>query len=372
MSDKERSTDGPDAVEPTTAPANAPAAHRRGPTSRDVAKRAGVSRTVVSFVLNNRPHTGIPEETRQRVLQAVADLGYRPNRAARSLVSGSTRAIGVVVSETRNDSYGDTFLPALLRSIDGSARAAGYRVVLEYIDDRRADNPYLAPLREGSVDGLLICGPRPDDQALSELGKAGAPAVVIGDPGASGCASVDVDNAEAARAAVAHLLGHGYRRIGMISNVPLTFASSRARLDGFRRALAEANLPPDDRVAEGGLEEDSGRRAMESLLGRLPRPDAVFAASDQVAISAMATLQGTGLRVPLDVALIGFDDLPFASRLHPPLSTVHVPAAELGRIASQRLIDLIDGRTLDQSRLILPTKLVLRQSCGEHATTGGA
>lgn len=330
-----------------------------------------MSRTVVSFVLNNRPHTGIPEETRQRVLRAVAELGYHPNNAARSLASGATRTLGVIVSETRNDAYGDTFLPALLRGIDASARAAGYRVALEYIDDRGAENPYLAALHEGMVDGLLVCGPRPDDRALSEVGMSGEAIVVVGDPGTADCASVDVDNVEAARMAVAHLVEHGYRRIGLITNVPLSVSSGQARLLGFRRALAAANQDPGDRIAEGGQDGASGRRAMAWLLGRAVRPDAVFAASDQVALGALAVLQEAGLRVPGDVALIGCDDLPVSAQLHPSLSTVHLPAVELGRAASQRLIDLIEGRATERSRLILPTHLVLRQSCGEHSPTGG-
>ena len=344
-----------------------PVGRRRTPTSRDVAERAGVSRTVVSFVLNNRPHTGISEATRQRVLRAANELGYRPNSAARSLVSGRTRTIGVVVSETRTDAFGDAFLPELLRGIDGSARAVGFRIQLEYLADQQAHNPYLTPFREGRVDGLLVCGPRSDDTALKEVVEAGLPTMVIGNPGVAGCPSVDIDNTDAARTAVTHLIEHGYRRIGLITNLPLTYASSQARMAGYRQALAEADLAlRESWIIEGGLGAASGQQAMERLLSLEPRLDAVFAASDQVALGALVAIQGAGLRVPDDVALIGFDDLPAASLVRPKLSTMQVPAADLGRIASRRLLDLIDGQPLDSVRVLLPTTLVLRHSCGTH------
>lgn len=355
---------------PSTVRRRRQAGRRRVPTSRDVAERAGVSRTVVSFVLNDRPHTGIPEVTRQRVLRAASDLGYRPNSAARSLVSGRTRTLGVVVNETRTDAYGDAFLPELLRGIDRSAREVGFRIQLEYLADQRTHNPYLLPFHEGRVDGVLVCGPRSDDPSLTEVVDAGLPMMVIGDPGMVACPSVDVDNADAARAAVTHLIGHGYRRIGLITNLPLTFLSSRARMAGYRQALEDAGLAFSATwIVEGGLGDASGQRAMEQLLGQMPQPDAVFVASDQVALGALAALQVAGLRVPDDVALIGFDDLPVASLVRPSLSTIRVPAADLGRVASRRLLDLIEGQPLDGVRMLLPTALVLRHSCGTHQET---
>lgn len=345
---------------------------RRSPTSRDIAERAGVSRTVVSFVLNNRPHVGISDETRRRVLQAVAELGYRPNSAARSLVSGRTSTIGVVVNERRPDAYGDAFLPELLRGIDASCREVGYRMLLEYLGERQSENPYLVLLQEGRVDGLIVCGPHPDEQSLSQLVQSGAPAMIIGDAGDSGCPSVDVDNVEAAQQAVAHLCAHGYTRIALITNAALTAPSSRGRTQGYRRALAAARLPVDDSlIVEGDLDEASGRRGMSRLLGLVPRPDAVFAASDQIAVGALAALREAGLRAPEDVALVGFDDLALASLVHPALTTVRVPAGELGRSAGRRLVDQIGGASLEQLRLILPTSLVLRQSCGRHSAQGG-
>jgi LacI family transcriptional regulator len=337
---------------------------RRPPTSRDVAQRAGVSRTVVSFVLNNRPHSGIPESTRQRVLQAAAELGYLPNRAARALASGRSRQIAVLVGETRNDAYGDAFLPSLLRGIDAAARAGGYRILFEYLDET-TEQQALTSFRESTSDGVLVWAPEQSSSVLDGFIRDGAAIVVIGDPDSAPCLSVDIDNSAAARTAVEHLLGHGYRDVAMITNVPLSFASSRARLAGYLAALDAAEIRPNaEWIVPGDLDEESGRRAMEKALAWRPLPRAVFAASDQVAIGALGTLQRAGIRVPEDVALVGFDDIPLAASVHPALSTIRVPASELGQLASRRLIDLIEGRSVEPARVILPTSLITRLSCG--------
>ncbi|HEX5415555.1 MAG TPA: LacI family DNA-binding transcriptional regulator [Chloroflexota bacterium] len=351
-----------DAKERSPCDARPPA--RRPPTSRDVAQRAGVSRTVVSFVLNDRPHSGIPDATRQRVLRAAAELGYLPNRAARALASGRSRQLAILVGETRNDAYGDAFLPTLLRGIDAAARAGGYRILFEYLEETSGQEA-LTSLRESTADGMLVWAPAPTSGVLDAFVRAGAAIVVIGDPGSSGCLSVDIDNVAAARVAVEHLLGHGYRDVAMITNVPLSFASSRARVDGYRAALRAAEIPLSaDRIVPGDLDEDSGRRAMERMLTWRPLPRAVFAASDQVAIGALGALQRAGVRVPEQVALVGFDDIPLATSVHPALSTIRVPAGELGRLATRRLIEQIEGRTSEPTRVILPTSLVARRSCG--------
>ena len=340
---------------------------RPPPTSQDVADRAGVSRTVVSFVLNNRPHTGISDETRHRVLRAAAELDYRPNRAARNLVSGLTHTLGVVVSETRQDAYGDAFLPSLLRGVDDAARTAGYRILIDYLDDRDNARLSLAMVRERAIDGVIVCGPDPDRQVLGLLVEEGIPSVVVGDPGSYACPSVDIDNVGAARTAVAHLVAHGYRRVGMISNVPFRFPSAQSRRQGFLEALHAAGIEGDDRlIVEGELDDGSGRQAMEKLLHLAPRPEAVFAASDQVAFGALAAVHAAGLRVPDDLALVGFDNLPLAAHSHPALSTVQVPAVDLGRTAGECLLGLVDHREPELTRVILPTKLVVRDSCGEH------
>lgn len=337
---------------------------KRPPTSRDVAERAGVSRTVVSFVLNNRPHTGIPETTRLRVLQAAAELGYLPNRAARALASGRSRQLAVLVGETRNDAYGDAFLPSLLRGIDAAARAGGYRILFEYLDED-TEQQALTSFRESTSDGMLVWAPGQASAVLDQFIREGAAVMVIGDPGSTPCPSVDIDNGLAARAAVEHLLGHGYRDVALITNVPLSFSSSRARLAGYLAALEAADIVPNaERIVPGDLDEESGRRAMEKVLEWRPLPRAVFAASDQVAIGALGALQRASIRVPEDVALVGFDDIPLAASVHPALSTVRVPASELGQLATTRLIDLVEGRSVEPMRVVWPTSFIARRSCG--------
>jgi LacI family transcriptional regulator len=328
-----------------------------------------VSRTVVSFVLNNRPHSGIPEATRQRVLQAAAELGYRPNRAARALASGRSRQLAVLVGETRNDAFGDAFLPSLLRGIDAASREGGYRILFEYLDEA-TEQQALTSFRESTSDGMLVWAPGQPSSVLDEFIREGAAVMVIGDPGTAPCPSVDIDNLASARAAVEHLLGHGYRDIAMITNVPLSYASSQARRAGFVAALEAAEIRPNaERIIPGELDEESGRRAMEKILSWRPLPRAVFAASDQVAIGALGALQRAGVRVPEEVALVGFDDIPLAASVHPTLSTVRVPASELGRLATRRLVDLVEGRPIEPPRMILPTSLIARRSCGCAAPT---
>lgn len=351
-------------------PASGPDASRSGrprpPTSSDVAKRAGVSRTAVSFVLNDRPHAGISQATRQRVLRAAAELGYHPNRAARSLASGRTGQIGVLVSESRQDAFGDAFLPALLRGIGAAARERSYQVLLEY-QEAAIGRRVLAALEERAVDGLLIWGPDTLEPDLIDATRARSPVMVIGDPGSAPYASVDVDNQAAARLATEHLLGHGYRRIALITNAPLSYPSAQARLRGYCQALTAAGLSRPDRwIIEGRLDEASGRRAAEELLRRSPLPEAIFAASDQVAIGVLRALSHQSLSVPGDIAVLGFDDLPGAGNTNPPLSTIRVPAADLGRTACHRLIDLIGGGEVTPLRVTLPSPLVPRHSCGEH------
>jgi DNA-binding LacI/PurR family transcriptional regulator len=349
----------------------APPARPRRVTSRDVAERAGVSRTVVSFVLNDRPNSGIPEVTRQRVLAAAAALGYRPNRAARTLASGRTHQISVLVGETRNDAYGDLFLPALLRGIDGATQERGYRILFAYLG-QSGEQDALAAVRDSASDGLLFWGPDPASAALATVVATGAPTVVVGEPAAVDCPSVDIDNEAAARVAVGHLLGHGYRDVAMITNVGLDYGSSRRRVTGYLAALAAAGLSPrPQRIVPGSLDQESGRQAMEQLLRDRPWPRAVFAASDQVAVGALGALLGAGVRVPEEVAVVGFDDVPLAASVHPRLSTVRVPATELGQVAARRLIDRIEGRPVEPWRVILPTSFVARRSCGCDEPPGG-
>ncbi|NIO69160.1 MAG: substrate-binding domain-containing protein [Anaerolineae bacterium] len=338
---------------------------RKQATSQDVADLAGVSRTTVSFVLNNVPGMKISEETRQRVLEAARQLDYYPASAARTLASGKTHRIGLVLCEQRDHLMANAFLPAFLRGVSDLAHQEGYRVIFQSAEDKTGKTGYVGLLREQHVDGLIVSGPRSDDFQLSRLHEEGYPLVLHGHLPDCAIPFVDVDNVGGAHKAVSHLIGLGHRRIGLITNAPLSYTAAQDRLTGYRQALQEAALPLDDELVRyGEFSPQSGRVAMESLLALPSPPSAVFVASDVVALGAMAAVRERGMRIPQDVALVGFDDIFFAAYVSPPLTTVRLPAYGLGWAAGDMLIRLISEDEPVERQMLLESELVIRQSCG--------
>jgi DNA-binding LacI/PurR family transcriptional regulator len=338
-------------------------------TSQDVADLAGVSRTTVSFVLNNVPGMKISEETRQRVLEAARQLNYYPASAARTLASGKTRRIGLVLCEERDHFMADAFLPAFLRGVSDLAHQEGYRVVFQSAEAGMDATAYVSLLREQHVDGLIVSGPRSDDFQLSRLYEEGYPLVLHGRLPDCALPFVDIDNVGGAHKAVLHLIELGHHRIGLVTNAPLLYTSSQDRLTGYRQALQEAGLPfGDELVRYGEFSPESGRKAMESLLTSPSPPDAVFVASDVVAFGAMAAVREHGMRIPRDVALIGFDDIFLAAYVSPPLTTVRLPAYGLGWAAGDMLIRLISEDEPVERQMLLESELVIRRSCGENGS----
>ena len=336
---------------------------RRRPTSADVASRAGVSRTTVSLVLNDRSES-IPETTRRRVLEAARELGYHPDHSARGLAGGRSQTLALVLRQSAEQVAGDALLAETLRGLATAARSASFRVLVEPLTPGEAT--YGDLVRSGRADGLVVSGPLFDDPELADLVADGFPIVIQGHlPGAS-APSVDVDNEASARLAVDHLLELGHRRIACITNAALTYTAAADRLAGYREALATAGVPAAaELVEEGAFDAASGHRAMTRILER-GRPDAVFAASDVVALGAIGALRGAGLRVPDDVSIVGFDDVPLAAYFDPPLTSIRVPAYDLGLAAGHALLDRIAGREVP-SRTLLPTELIVRASTGSPA-----
>jgi len=339
---------------------------RRRPTSEMVARRAGVSRSTVSVVLNRRTSIAIAPETRQRVLDAARELGYVPSAAARQLASGRARTIGLVIAYAENLKT-DAFVPQALYSLNEAAHRRGFRVLVEALEDVTRPDAYHALVRGKQIDGLIVLNPRDDDPDLPKLIAEGYPVIVIGH--APNGPQVDVDNVGAARAATEHLLDLGRSRVAHLPYAPLAHHSSAMRLAGWREALEGSGLDAcDDWMEVADFSADSGRRAMERLLARV-RPDAVFAGNDTVAFGAMTALRCAGLRIPEDVAVVGFDDIPLAAHACPALTTVRLPAVEIGRRAAERLIRRIEGRRDPTgSDDLLPTELIVRATCG--ATLG--
>jgi len=332
---------------------------KRRPTSADVAAMARVSRTTVSFVLNERAGVKIPDETRRRVLDAAATLDYYPNSVARQLARGASRTIGLVLRQSPEQVANDGLLAETLRGLSSAARAADHRVLVETLVP--GEGSYANLVRSGRTDGLIVSGPRYDDEELVELARDGFPVVIQGSLPGLDVPSVDVDNEAGARLAVEHLLALGHRRIACITNAPTAYTAASERVAGYREALAAAGIDEEPgMIAEGAFDAQSGHRAMADILSR-STPDAIFVASDVVAIGAIAGLREAGLSVPGDVSVVGFDAIPLAAYLDPPLTTISLPAHDLGRAAGRALLDRIAGRPV-AGRTLLPTELIVRAS----------
>jgi DNA-binding LacI/PurR family transcriptional regulator len=331
---------------------------RRRPTSTDVALRAGVSRTTVSLVLNDRG-TSIPEVTRQRVLDAARELGYYAHHSARGLAGGRSQTIALVLRQSAELVAGDALLAETLRGLTVAARTAHFRVLVEPMTQGQVS--YGDLVRSRRADGAVVSGPLFDDPELADLIRDGYPIVIQGHAAGLDAPSVDIDNVASARMAVDHLVELGHRRIACVTNAPLSYTAAADRLAGYRESLAAAGLPFDaDLVAEASYDAASGHAAMAAILAR-EVPDAVFAASDVVALGAVGALREAGLHVPDDVSVVGFDDIPLAAYFDPPLTTVRLPANELGLAAGTALIDLISGRDVPL-RTLLATRIVIRSS----------
>lgn len=331
------------------------------PTSADVAARAGVSRTTVSFVLNQRADVKIPDETRQRVVDAAKKLGYHPNTPARQLAGGRTHVIALVLRQSPEQVASDAVLAETLRGLASAANSSGFRVMVEPIGPDRLDESYRSLLLAQHADGLVISGPRIDDPTLRELVREGFPIVLQGSLPDTSVLSVDVDNVAGARGAVEHLLALGHRRIACITNAPLVYTAAQERLAGYRQALVAAGVEYDPTlVAEAAFDAPSGHVAMAELLARTTF-DAAFVASDVVALGAIGALRKAGRRVPDDVSIVGFDDIPLAAYFDPPLTTVRLPAFELGQAAGRALMERLADHAVPH-RTLLSTELIVRGS----------
>jgi len=334
---------------------------RNGTTLEEVALRAGVSRATVSRVVNGSPK--VSPDVRRAVEAAVAELGYVPNRAARSLVTRRSGSVGVVITEPPGRLFSDPFFPRLLRGISGALSARDLQLVLLMPSspaetDRTAD--YIAG---GHVDGILLVSLHGADPLPDLLATAGVPFVSGGRPLRTPAASyVDVDNRGGARSAVEHLLAGGRRVVATITG-PTDMGAGVDRLAGYREALTDAGIAPDPSLeAAGDFTQEGGSAAMERLLAARPDIDAVFAASDLMASGAMAVLEAANRRVPQDVAVVGYDDSPVATSVRPRLTSVRQPIEEMGHEMARLLIDAVEGTDPVQRRVILATELIRRAS----------
>ncbi|GGS49495.1 MULTISPECIES: LacI family DNA-binding transcriptional regulator [Actinokineospora] len=328
-------------------------------TLEEVARAAGVSRSTVSRVINDLP--GVSKRAREAVAEAITSLRYVPNQAARNLVTRRTDSIAVVVSEKGDQVFGDPFFAGVLRGVSAGLGTSHKQLVL-LMSQGDADRDTLENyLCSGHVDGAIVVSLHGNDLLPRRLVDAGLPVVLVGRPLAGGSVPyVDSDNLTGGLVAARHLLSLGRSRIGTIAG-PDDMAVGIDRLIGWRRALGDAKRPTDA-VVHSRFSIDAGARAMEELLERHPDVDAVFAAADIIAVGAMQFLQSRGVRVPEDIAIVGFDDSVLATMASPPLTTVRQPVEELGRTTTWRLLAQLAGERHLPPSILLPTELILRSS----------
>jgi LacI family transcriptional regulator len=338
----------------------------RGPapspaTIVEVAARAGVSRSTVSRVVNGSE--SVSPEALAAVQQAIAELNYVPNRAARSLASRQTLAIGLVVPEDTTRFFGDPFFAAIVTGIHTRLLRSDYVLNLFIASDdmgTETGNKLTSYIRGGNIDGAIIVSHHTSDRFVDRI-AASVPVVYGGRPIECGPDDyfVDADNIAGARSATEHLIGLGRRRIATITGL-ITMPASIDRLQGFREAMTAAGLAPVG-TADGQFTSGGGAQAMRQLLDDGTDPDAVFVASDLMARGALAVLAAAGVRVPEDIAVVGFDDSPVATAVTPALTTVRQPSFEQGRAIAEVLLQRLCGAD-PQHATILPTELVIRAS----------
>ena len=332
------------------------------PTSLDVAKKAGVSRTTVSFVLNNVSGMSISENTRKKVLDAAQFLNYHPNVAGRKLVSGKSNTIGLILCQSPEQVFADAFLPQVIFGVEQAAMEQSFHVMLKQVEPNDT-NGYIRLINENHVDGIILSGPRQDDREIIRLHSEGVPVMLMGQLPDTRIPFVDIDAASGAETAVRHLIDLGHKQIAIITNAPLTYTSAQQRQTGYLQALQKAGLQiSNNLIKEGNYTPASGFEQMNALLNQPIRPTAVFIASDVVAMGAILAIKRAGLRIPEDIAIAGFDDIPLAAYFDPPLTTIRVPAFGLGWAVSERLIRLIRNEGLDQAGVFLKSELIVRES----------
>ena len=331
-------------------------------TLEDIAKRCGVSRSTVSRVINDHPN--VSEKVRKRVQKEIRNTGFRPHAAARTLVSQRSWTIGLVLPRSITSFFTDAYYPRLIQGIAQGCNQMKYTFalyLLTSVEDEEDIYPRIS--RRGSLDGILFQSDQIGDQLIGRLSKSDIPMVIIGRPFHNDSISyIDIDNVAAARNAVNYLIGLGYQRVGTITG-PLNTTVGLDRKEGYLQAIKENKIRKiEELIKEGDFTESRG---YERMLEMLPaKPDAVFVASDQMAVGAIRAIREGGLKVPQDVAIIGFDDLPLSNTSDLHLTTMHQPVAEFGVKAVEFLNDLIENGTTPPRHIIMGTELIVRESCG--------
>lgn len=333
----------------------------RRPTQEDVAKLARVSQTVVSQILNDND-ISVTDDTRQRVLDAIDQLGYVPNKFAQSLRTNKTLTIASIIPDITNPFY-----PAFQRGIQSVTNKNNYDLII-YDTEEKEENEKrsLKSLEQANVDGAIVSLFHHGVEALKPLIEQGIPVVYWRGGPVEKDLVIDlifVDNVAMAKTAVSYLIEKGHTRIGMIAGLENT-PPRQDRIRGFCEALNDHNLPLDEiLIQDGDFTETGGYQGMKKLLRLNPRPTAVFASNDLMALGAMLAMREENLRIPEDIALVGLDDIPAAKLVYPSLTTITQMQEDIGRIAAEMIFERIEGTAPDKSRVVeMPFKLIVRDS----------
>ncbi|WP_346095480.1 LacI family DNA-binding transcriptional regulator [Streptomyces olivaceiscleroticus] len=331
------------------------------PTIKTVAARAGVGRTTVSRVINGS--TLVSDEARAAVLAAIDELKYVPNSVARGLVTSRTNSVALVIPESESRLGAEPYFAAVIRGVSTGLADTRTQLQLILVRDQGERDRLTESVAERRVDGVLLASVHEDDPLPALLEGMGLPTVLAGRRSPEESLShAHADNVGGARAAVRHLLDRGRTAIATVTG-PMDMDVGRGRLQGWQDALREAGARPGERlVARSDFTEEGGRTAVRALLARAPELDALFVASDVMAVGALAELRAHGRRVPEDVAVVGFDDSFIARHTSPPLTTVRQPVEELGTTIARILLAEIADPDTPRQRITLPTELVVRES----------
>jgi DNA-binding LacI/PurR family transcriptional regulator len=298
-------------------------------------------------------------------LEAATRLNYHPNISGRRLASGRTFTIAFVIHQSPERAAADLFLPQVLRGLNAYLRQNGYHILFRPVDPKSTQDGYAYLIYEGHVDGVILSGPQLEESDAVALHSQGLPIVLTGRLPGHDVPFVDADNYQGAQLATNHLVALGHRRIGLITNAPVTYVASRERFRGYQDSLLSADLFYEpELMVEGYFTSESGYRAMDALLDLKHIPTAVFVASDVVAYGAIQAVKRRGLDIPNDVAIVGFDDVSVSQYIQPFLTTIRLPAYELGWNAGQLSLEQINGDVSASNGRLLPTELVVRASCG--------
>jgi LacI family transcriptional regulator len=332
---------------------------RRGTTIKDIAPEAGVSIATVSKALSGGK-SGMAEKTREKILEISKRLDYYPNLRARGLVAKKPEAIGIVIPRTSEFAFSNPYYAELLKGIGSRAREAGQHLLFFFA----GKGNYAQLYHHRLAAGIIVLGNRMDDPLIEEAWRMKVPIVLIpGSLNQENIPSVDGDNRAGAFEAVGYLASLGHRRIAFL-NGPLNSKYCVERLEGYRRALAKNGLAfQESLVLESDFSQDGAYQNMKKLLSLSPAPTAILVINDYSALGALRAAKEMSFQVPEDLPVVGFGDVPFASMLSPPLTTIREPFQRMGQEATDRLLGIIQGKRLSPKNRILPVELVIRESC---------